>query len=359
MTRQSDWEADSMVGKLPDALGQSTAFVDFQERVSHAAKVERPVLIIGERGTGKELVASRLHFLSTRWQGPLVALNCAALSSSVLESELFGHEAGSFTGAAKLRRGRFEAAHAGTLFLDEIGLIPMQVQEKILRVVEYGAFERVGGSHSIRVDVRIIGATNANLPALVQQGKFKADLLDRLSFEVLRLPPLREREGDIMLLTHHFAARMAMELGQTQAPEFSDEVIADLEDYAWPGNVRELKNVVERAVYRARNGAVQHVDFNPFSFLEEENQMPCKRSDETVTGEDSGLNKQASRKLPVSSPRLRDGQSLPEALLEFERNALLYALKRAKFHQGAAAKLLGLTYHQFRALYRKHKSAVS
>ncbi|MBW2193339.1 MAG: sigma 54-interacting transcriptional regulator, partial [Deltaproteobacteria bacterium] len=192
---------------MGEALGQSEAFLMFQERLSLVAPINRPVLLLGERGTGKELAASRLHYLSDRWQGALVALNCAALSSSLIESELFGYEKGAFTGAQQRRTGRFEAADGGTLFLDEIGNIPIEVQEKILRVVEYSTFERVGSSETVEVDVRIIAATNADLVALTRQGRFKKDLLDRLSFEVLYLPPLRERKEDILLLANHFAAR--------------------------------------------------------------------------------------------------------------------------------------------------------
>src|SRR5215475_5228277 len=179
----------SSVG-MGEALGQSEAFLAFQERLSRVARVNRPVLCLGERGTGKELAVSKLHYLSPRWQGPLVALNCAALSPALIESELFGHEEGAFTGATRRRAGRFEAAHGGTLFLDEIAQIPLEVQEKILRVVEYGMFERVGSSQPIQTDVRIVGATNADLMALAAAGRFIRDLLDRLSFDVLFLPPL-------------------------------------------------------------------------------------------------------------------------------------------------------------------------
>ena len=237
-------EIEASVPRVQEALGQSEAFLTFQEHLSRAARVDRPVLILGERGTGKELAATRLHFLSKRWQQPFVALNCAALSPSLIESELFGHEAGAFTGATARRVGRFEMANEGTLFLDEIGLIPTETQEKILRAVEYGVFERVGSSRPVRVDVRIIGATNADLRTLAHAGRFRQDLLDRLSFEVLHLPPLRARQEDIMLLANHFAARMAHELGWEDVPEFSDEAIMALEGYPWPGNVRELKNVV-------------------------------------------------------------------------------------------------------------------
>jgi psp operon transcriptional activator len=239
---------DDNPSHMPEGLGTSEAFMAFQERLSRAARVNRSVLLIGERGTGKELAASRLHYLSTRWRQPLITLNCAALAPTLIAPELFGYEAGAFTGAEQRRLGRFEAAHQSTLFLDEIGNIPMEAQEKILRVIEYGTFERVGSTESITVDVRIIAATNANLPALAAEGRFKLDLLDRLSFEVLFLPPLRERQGDIQLLTNHFAAQMAHELGRTAIPEFSDDAIDSLESYPWPGNIRELKNAVEGAV---------------------------------------------------------------------------------------------------------------
>jgi psp operon transcriptional activator len=226
---------------MSEALGQSEAFLEFQESLSRVAPINRPVLLIGERGTGKELAATRLHFLSKRWQDPLVALNCSVLTPSLIESELFGYEKGAFTGAEHRRTGRFETADGGTFFLDEIGNIPMEVQEKILRVVEYGTFERVGSSESLEVDVRIIAATNADLMSLAAEGTFKQDLLDRLSFEVLFLPALRERKGDILLLANHFAVRMAFELGREEIPRLSDEAISALEGHSWPGNIRELK----------------------------------------------------------------------------------------------------------------------
>lgn len=241
-------EIEAAIPEVQEALGQSEAFLAFQEHLSRAARVDRPVLILGERGTGKELAATRLHFLSKRWQQPFVALNCAALTPSLIESELFGHEAGAFTGATGRRAGRFEMANQGTLFLDEIGLIPLETQEKILRAVEYGVFERVGSSRPVRVDVRIIGATNADLRTLASAGRFRQDLLDRLSFEVLHLPPLRVRQEDTLLLANHFAARMAHELGWEEVPEFSDEALLALESYAWPGNVRELENAVKHAI---------------------------------------------------------------------------------------------------------------
>ncbi|NCC91161.1 MAG: AAA family ATPase, partial [Spirochaetia bacterium] len=225
-------------------LGESEVFLEFQSKLSRAATVNRSVLLVGERGSGKEIAARRLHFLSPRWQQNLVTVNCAALPPSLIETELFGYEQGAFTGAQKTRKGRFEEAEGGTLFLDEIGLIPLEVQEKILRVVEYGTYERVGSSVTHESNVRIIGATNADLPTLCKEGKFKEDLLDRLSFEVLFLPPLRERGEDIILLATYFASKMALECGRKEMPTFSEEVLSVMLTYPWPGNVRELKNVV-------------------------------------------------------------------------------------------------------------------
>jgi psp operon transcriptional activator len=346
MRSNSEGPFEGTVGKV-EAIGESEAFLDFQERLSRVAQVDRPVLIVGERGTGKELAVSRLHYLSQRWQGPLVALNCAALSPSVLESELFGHEAGAFTGASRQRLGRFEAANEGTLFLDEVGLVPVTIQEKILRVVEYRQFERVGGSHPVRVDVRIIGATNADLPKLAAEGKFKRDLLDRLSFEVLFLPPLRERREDIELLARNFSTRMSMELGWREVPEFSDEAMEALEAYKWPGNIRELKNVVERAVYASGGETIQEVNFDPF-------QNPFAGSALEEDAPDSAAAATAAEQ-SVFVPGKR---SLDEMVRELEVGALKAAMKSAKYHQGEAAKLLGLTYHQFRGLYRKHRETV-
>src|SRR5215212_404158 len=246
-------------------VGQSLAFLDAVERASRAAALNRPVLVIGERGTGKELIAERLHHLSPRWSGPLVTMNCAALPENPIEAELFGHEAGSFTGAAKTRHGRFEEADGGTLFLDELATLSSPAQDRLLRAVEYGEVTRIGASKPIEVDVRIVAATNEHLPSLVDQGRFRADLLDRLSFEVVTLPPLRARSGDIPLLAEHFGRRMAVELDWPNWPGFSPQAQAALETYAWPGNVRELRNVVERAVYGAEDPErpIDSIQFDP------------------------------------------------------------------------------------------------
>ncbi|USQ47868.1 sigma 54-interacting transcriptional regulator [Serratia marcescens] len=222
-------------------LGEANAFVDVLEQVSQVAKLNKPVLVIGERGTGKELIAHRLHYLSNRWQGPFISLNCAALNENLLDSELFGHEAGAFTGAQKRHLGRFERADGGTLFLDELATAPMLVQEKLLRVIEYGQLERVGGSQPLRVDVRLVCATNDDLPALAAAGKFRADLLDRLAFDVVQPPPLRQRRPDIMLLAEHFAIQMCRELALPLFPGFTERARQTLLEYGWPGNVRELK----------------------------------------------------------------------------------------------------------------------
>ena len=328
-----------------EALGQSEIFLEFQERLSKVAPVNRPVLLLGERGTGKELAASRLHYLSNRWQGPFVTLNCSALSPSLIESELFGFEKGAFTGAAVQRKGRFEAADSGTLFLDEIGNIPMEVQEKILRVVEYNTFERVGSSESIEVDVRIIAATNADVKALALEDRFKQDLLDRLSFEVLIVPPLRERSEDILLLANYFAGRMAVELGRQEIPQFSPEALRSLKDHPWPGNVRELKNAVERAVYRSDSTLIAEIVFDPFL-----SPFPPKPPE---------LQKQAALAgVRETSIRCEDlvAKPMKEALWELKVRMLEQALAKARFNQKKAAQLLGLTYHQFRGLYRQYKS---
>ncbi|MDF7807036.1 phage shock protein operon transcriptional activator [Pontiellaceae bacterium B12219] len=332
-----------------EALGQSEAFLDFQSRLSKVAPVDRPVLLIGERGTGKELAASRLHYLSGRWEGPFITLNCSTLTSSLIESELFGHEKGAFTGAEQQRAGRFELAGGGTLFLDEIGMIPLPVQEKILRVVEYGSFERVGGSEPIEVDVRIIGATNADLAEMAAQNEFKKDLLDRLSFEVLFLPPLRSRREDIMLLADHFASRMAFELGYDEIPKFSRKMISQLEAYAWKGNIRELKNVVERAVYQSEGGRIDSVVFDPFV-----SPYPFEPLGESQS---PGLDEVPAVGKRAVEPVQLDG-SFKESVRKHELELLRTALERSRFNQRRAAALLGLTYDQFRGLMKKHRDSI-
>ncbi|MCX7719164.1 MAG: phage shock protein operon transcriptional activator [Candidatus Sumerlaeaceae bacterium] len=332
------------------ALGESEAFLNLQEQISRAAKTERPVILIGERGTGKELAAARLHLLSPRWQQPYVTMNCSSLAESLIESELFGHEAGAFTGALRLRKGRFETANGGTLFLDEIATLPRTAQEKILRAVEYGQLERVGSSRTLSVDVRLVAATNVDLRALAEAGRFRHDLLDRLSFEVLVVPPLRERREDILLLARHFARRMAAELALGYQPEFSPAAVRALLEHPWPGNIRELKNVVERAVYRAEGPVVEQVEFDPFARV---------RGLGLATPPEPAV-------VPVSTPSAPPAPPaddtadlpLPEAVCQLEIRRLRAALEECQFNQRRAAQRLGLTYHQFRGLYRKHRGAL-
>ena len=320
-------------------LGESPAFLTLLEHASRAAAVDKPVLVIGERGTGKELIAARLHYLSPRWKAPLVKLNCATLTEALLETELFGHEAGAFTGATRRHIGRFEQADGGTLFLDELATVSMRVQEKILRAVEYGQFERVGGNETLKVDVRIVGATNRDLPAAARAGQFRADLLDRLAFDVLTVPPLRARTGDILRLAEHFAVVISRELGREFFAGFTEHARAALMHYEWPGNVRELKNVVGRSVHRATgDGPVDVIVFDPFasSF-----RPPVAAEPEDVTVASTGK----SVGLPCD---------LKSEIARLEIDLIERALAEARYNQVEAAPLLGLSYHQLRALLRKH-----
>ncbi|MDD9244904.1 phage shock protein operon transcriptional activator [Enterobacter soli] len=315
-------------------LGEANSFLEVLEQVSRLAPLNKPVLIIGERGTGKELIANRLHFLSGRWDGPFISLNCAALNENLLDSELFGHEAGAFTGAQKRHPGRFERADGGTLFLDELATAPMLVQEKLLRVIEYGELERVGGSQPLQVNVRLVCATNADLPEMVAQDKFRADLLDRLAFDVVQLPPLRERQSDIMLLAEQFAIQMCRELGLPLFPGFSDYARETLLGYPWQGNIRELKNVVERSVYRHGSSDMEldNIILDPFQRAEPAHVTPTTSNN--------------SPTLPLDLRQFQHQQ---------EQQLLEQSLKQAKYNQKRAAELLGLTYHQLRALLKKHQ----
>ncbi len=319
-------------------IGESPAFLGVLEHVSRVAPLNRPVLVIGERGTGKELIAARIHFLSGRWDNPFIKMNCAALVESLLETELFGHEAGSFTGAAKRRLGRFELANKGSLFLDELSSTSSGVQEKILRVIEYGEFERVGGSETIRTDVRIIGATNDDLPALAEKGKFRADLLDRLAFDVITLPPLRERPGDILTLANHFAVKMAGELGKDLFNGFSEYARKELLGYQWPGNVRELKNVVERAVYTCQDDdkPIVEIIFDPFD-------SPWRPGNQTVK------NKPAASNMPDKP------YDFKQSIQHEEVRRIKSAMEQNRFNQKKTADFLGMTYHQLRGYLRKYE----
>ena len=338
---------DSERARDQTLIGQSDAFLELLEHISLVAPLVKPVLVIGERGTGKELIGARLHYLSERWDGPFFKLNCAAISEELLESELFGHAQGAFTGATKSRVGRFEAADGGTLFLDELASMSLRLQEKLLRVIEYGEYDRVGETRTRTVDVRIIGAANVDLPAMAARGAFREDLLDRLSFDVITLPPLRARQDDILPLAEHFAEGMVKQLRREYFPGFSASAERTMLDYAWPGNVRELKNVVERAVYRAHpSRAVASIEFDPF-------QSPW-RPQGVVPGlaeREQGGDAPAA---PAQTEQISYPYDLREYLAAEEQHRLEQALAAHQHHQGKTAEALGLSYDQLRGLLRKH-----
>ncbi len=323
-------------------IGEAPVFLEMLEHVSRAAPLSKPVLVVGERGTGKELIASRLHFLSDRWEKGMVKVNCASLTESILESELFGHEAGAFTGASRTHVGHFERANEGTLVLDELATISLRMQEKILRAIEYGEIQRVGGSETLHVDVRIVGSTNADLRELAATGQFRKDLLDRLAFDVITVPPLRERLEDILPLAHAFAINMVSELKQSFFPGFGSRATSSLLRHQWPGNVRELKNAIERSVYRSDSPEqpIKKVAFDPF---DSPFQLARPEENRTITP------KQRAPLLPAD---------LGQRLLDTERDLLQAAMEKARFNQKIAADLLGLTYHQLRGKLRKHDISV-
>lgn len=349
-----------MIGQNTQLLGQAPAWLSAQEHVSRVAPLDRPILVIGERGTGKELIGERLHFLSSRWDGPFVKVNCAALSETLLDSELFGHERGAFTGATEMRRGRFELADGGTIFLDEIATASNQVQEKLLRIVEYGEFQRVGGSKVLTTDVRIVAATNADLPAMVEAGEFRADLLDRLAFDVITLPPLRARPGDASLLADHFARRMAIEMAQ-DFPGFAPSTIAAIEAHDWPGNVRELRNTVQRSVYRWGDSSqpVDAISFNPF----DSPWQPAATSAPIAAPQPTEPESQASEKQaandehnlsPTAAVPLSTVKDLRGTVDAYEKAILSETMARCRYNQKVAAEALGLSYDQIRHALKKH-----
>lgn len=329
--------------RAPESIiGNSSALAEALEQLSHLARINRPILVLGERGTGKELAAQRLHFLSPRWQAPLVKVNCAALADSLLESELFGHEPGAFTGATRMQQGRFERADGGTLFLDELGTMSMRLQEKLLRLVEYGEFERLGGQETLQVDVRVVGATNTDLRAQVSQNQFRADLLDRLSFDVVHLPALRHRREDISELAQHFAVQMCVELGWSLFAGFSETALSTLEQHNWPGNIRELKNAVERSLFRwdDPDNAVDSIIIDPFTspFEDEKSLKPEERTKADVEKD-------------------TDTTDFQTQVKQLEVELLRSALAKNGDNQRRSAAALGLSYNQMRGLVRKYKLA--
>jgi psp operon transcriptional activator len=324
----------------PDLIGQSPAFLDALAHASSAAALDRPLLICGERGSGKELIAARVHFLSPRWEGPFVKLNCAALAEELLDSELFGHEAGAFTGATRRHAGRFERAEGGTLFLDEIASAGLRIQEKLLRVIEYGEYERVGGAETRYADVRVVAAANVDLPRLAEEGRFRADLLDRLAFDVVKTPPLRERREDIPLLAAHFAASLAREMN-ARFDGFTPAAMAVLLGHDWPGNVRELKNAAERSFHRwaakGHDGPVAEIILDPFGGA---HRAPASLS---------------AKPAPASEPPPAARYDFRRALDAVEKRWAEAALIANRWNQRETAEALKLTYDQMRGLIRKHR----
>jgi psp operon transcriptional activator len=345
-----------MKPRPPELIGESRIFLDALAHASSAAAFDRPLLIAGERGSGKELIAGRIHFLSPRWEGPLLKVNCAALSEELLESELFGHEAGAFTGANKRHVGRFERAESGTLFLDEIPSASMRVQEKLLRIIEYGEYERLGGEATLTADVRVIAAANVDLAARAAAGKFRADLLDRLAFDVICCPPLRERKEDIPLLAAHFASRFAQEFASAEPPlayeGFTPRAMTALTAHDWPGNVRELKNAAERSLYRwaaaARTGPVDEAVIDVFGAGTGDWGAGTRTSPDD--------SKPQTETISFSSPQspAASSYSLRARLDEIEKGLANEALSLHGWSQIRAAGHLKLTYDQMRGLVRKH-----
>jgi Nif-specific regulatory protein len=309
-----DWARGGRIAAESGIIGTSSGMRELYGMLSQVAPSDATVLITGESGTGKELVAAELHRLSKRAAGPLVKLNCAALPESIIESELFGHEKGAFTGAAARRKGRFELAHSGSVFLDEIGELPPQIQVKLLRVLQERELERVGGTSTIKVDVRLIAATNRNLEAGVKEGRFREDLYYRLNVFPLRIPPLRERKSDIMLLADHFAGKYGEKNGK-RIRRISAPAIDLLTSHSWPGNVRELENCIERAVILSADQVIHAYNLPP--------------SLQTAA---------SSNTAPTTT--------LEAALSRLEKEMILEALKMAGGNMAAAARSLGITERQ-------------
>jgi len=320
-----------VAGRRWQIVGESTAMQAVMTKIEKVASVPRPVLVLGPRGTGKELVARAIHMLSPRASEPYITINCAAVAESLLESELFGHEEGAFTGATKQKEGKFELADGGTLFLDEIGNMSLEFQAKILRILEYQRFERVAGSESIQVNVRVIAATNSDLKQAIADGKFRADLYDRLAFEVINLPPLSSRLEDVPVLAAHFLSRFRAEVAGIPVKEISGEALDHFARYDYPGNVRELKNIVERAVYMAQGEVLTAADVD------------------VALPPDAGAAASSGTTFADDSRR-----PLDERVEAFEEWLCRDALERTRFKQKEAAALLGITYDQFRQRYRKY-----
>ena len=352
-----------MAALPPQPIGQSQAYLAILDRVSDSAVLERPVLLVGERGTGKELIAKRLHFLSPRWEKIFITVNCAAFTDERLDEELFGQ---SFLDGREDTNGKFYHADEGTIFLDNIDAVSPRLQEKLMGAVEYGRYQASGEHAEQEVDVRVISASAVDLPGAVSRGTFRADLLDRLAFEVITLPPLRARRDDILPLSDHFGRKIAAELGAERFPGFTAEASEALLARDWPGNVRELKAVIERNTAKAwladetlsnpiGGGLAGPLIFDPFAGphrLQDAGPAPQTNMQTNI--------ETAPPPTHEAPPRPDDTSNLPPQagfqtrVLAFERKLILEAMQVSENHQGKAAERLELTYHQFRGLMRKH-----
>jgi two-component system response regulator AtoC len=335
-------------------IGASAALGEVLAKVEQVAPTTSTVLLRGETGTGKELVAHAIHINSPRDGRPFVRVNCAALAQGILESELFGHEKGSFTGAMQQRPGRFELADGGTLFLDEVGDLPMEVQIKLLRTLQEREFERVGGHETIKVDVRLVSATNRNLEKMIEDGEFREDLYYRLNVFPINLPPLRERADDVPVLATHFVAKFARQMGvPALAP--SDEALARLAEYSWPGNVRELENIIERAMILARGAALSpaHLDFGRrgnSGALAGAGSSSTIAAPPPVPSVGSGSHAIA----PAGATAGDDGKGLAARLLDSEKREIVAAIEKSRGNIASAARTLGINRSTLYYRMRKH-----
>ena len=319
-------------------IGDSPALREVLSKVEQVAPTNSTVLLRGETGTGKELVAHAIHINSKREEKPFVRVNCASLAPGILESELFGHEKGSVTGAMERRRGRFELADGGTLFLDECGDLPMEVQIKLLRTLQERELERVGGNETIKVDVRVVSATNRNLEKMIEEGEFREDLYYRLNVFPINLPPLRDRPEDLQVLLGHFITKFARQMGVATSQPGPD-AIQKLREYNWPGNVRELENIVERAMILARGTPLNatHLDFGRRA--QQSGPVP------TITTQ--------APSAPQAAPA-DEGKSLAERLLESERKEIVAAVEKSRGNIASAARTLGINRSTLYYRLRKH-----
>jgi Nif-specific regulatory protein len=326
-------------------IGDSAALREVLTKVEQVGPTASTVLLRGETGTGKELVAHAIHINSPREDKPFVRVNCAALAPGILESELFGHEKGSFTGAMARRAGRFELADGGTLFLDEVGDLPMEVQIKLLRTLQEREFERVGGTETIKVDVRLISATNRNLETMIEDGEFREDLYYRLNVFPINLPPLRDRLEDLPQLVGHFIGKFARTLG-VRPNGVATDALAKLREYTWPGNVRELENIIERGMILARGVELgpAHLDFG----------RRAVSSATTTTGPQPIVDHGSAPSMMAVAHASDDGRPLAERLLESEKREIIAAIEKSRGNIASASRMLGINRSTLYYRLRKH-----